>query len=48
MVHGALRPIFDGIGSICLDVLAPTICAAYLRQCHAHPLTKRICLWGGS
>jgi hypothetical protein len=43
-----LRPIFDGIGSIALDVLAPTIGAAYLRQCHAHPRTKRMCLWGGS
>jgi hypothetical protein len=46
MVHGALLSILDGIGSISRDVLATTICAAHLRQCHAHPLTKRMCLWG--
>src|SRR4029453_12273594 len=47
MVHGAVLSIFDGIGSISLDVLATTLCAANLRQCHARPpLTKKMCLWG--
>jgi hypothetical protein len=46
MVHGAVLSIFDARGSISLDVLAPTIGAANLRQCQAYPLTKRRCLWG--
>ena len=40
MVQGALRPIFDGIGSLSSDVLAPTIYAANLRQYHAPPERK--------
>jgi hypothetical protein len=48
MVPGAVRPILDGLGSLSRDVLAPTIGAAPLRQCPAHPLTPRLCLRGGS
>ena len=41
MGHGAVHPIFDGIGSLSLDVLATTICAANVRQCHARPSDEK-------
>jgi hypothetical protein len=45
MVHGAGRPILDGIGSISRDVLAATICAANLRQ---WPKYSEAVIWGNS